>query len=321
MNGVPMGRRLALVLLAAAPLRAALAQDRYAAVVEQILAAWKTADVVCLGEDHGRQYDADLRLALIRHPDFPKTVRVIVVESANPVHQDLLDRLILEGADLSRGELAPVWRDASGADVWESPLYEAFLRAVREVNLGLPPDQRVRVLGGDSPIDWAAITRPEQLVPLLNRGGNIRNIIARELLDKQVKGLAIYGARHCDKVAMGFPGELAGQYPPGRMWSVEPLVGRDGPKRGRKALGLGAAPAYVLVTGTSRTSIPAGDLVGVGPNLTLGDVLDAVVYHGDVPDSVVRADLTGLNQAYGAELQRRRQLMNEAFKLWQQRSP
>ncbi len=315
-----MVRPVALLLAGLLPLRAALAQDRYAAMVQQILAAWKTADVVCLGEDHGRQYDSDLRIALVRHPDFPRTVRVIVVESANPVHQDLLDRFVLDGAPLSREELAPVWRDASGADVWESPIYQQFLRAVREVNLALPREQRVRVLGGDSPIDWRAITRPEQLVPLLNRGGNIRDIIAREVLGRNLKGLAIYGARHCDKVAMGFPGELAAAYAPGRIWSIEPLVGRDGPKRGRKALGLGEGPAYIVVTGTRLASIGAGDLLAVRPDLTLGDVLDAVVYHGEVPDSVVRADPTELNQEYGAEFQRRRQLLNEAFKLWQQKS-
>jgi hypothetical protein len=39
------------------------AQERYRDVVEGILAAWKTADVVCLGENHGRQYDSDLRIA------------------------------------------------------------------------------------------------------------------------------------------------------------------------------------------------------------------------------------------------------------------
>ncbi|MGH8630580.1 MAG: hypothetical protein ACREU7_07425, partial [Burkholderiales bacterium] len=104
-------------------------QQRYVSVIEDVLAAWKTADVVCLGEDHGRQYDSDLRIALVRHPAFPRTVRVIVVESANPIHQDLLDRFILEGAALTRQELAPIWRDASGAEVWESPIYEQFLRA------------------------------------------------------------------------------------------------------------------------------------------------------------------------------------------------
>ena len=151
-------------------------------------------------------------------------------------------------------------------------------------------------------------------------GGNIRNIIARELLDKHLKGLAIYGARHCDKIGMGFPGELAGRYP-GRVWSIEPLVGRKGPQRGKKVFGLGKAPAYVVVAGGTRASLPAGELVAVRSSLTLGEVLDAIVYHGDVKDSVVRADPTELNQVYGAELLRRRDLMNEAFKLWQQRRP
>jgi hypothetical protein len=32
-----------------------------AAIIESILAAWKTADLVCLGEDHGRVADSDLR--------------------------------------------------------------------------------------------------------------------------------------------------------------------------------------------------------------------------------------------------------------------
>src|SRR5262245_38889303 len=89
-------------------------QQRYAAVFEGILAAWKTADVVCLGEDHGRQFDSDLRIGLIRHPAFSRTVRVIVIEFANPIHQDLLDSFILDGVAMAREELAPIWRDASG---------------------------------------------------------------------------------------------------------------------------------------------------------------------------------------------------------------
>src|SRR5262245_40284469 len=57
-------------------------QQRYTGIVEQILTAWRTADVVCLGEDHGRVFDSDLRIELVRHPAFPQTVRTIIVESA-----------------------------------------------------------------------------------------------------------------------------------------------------------------------------------------------------------------------------------------------
>jgi len=294
------------------------AQERYTGVVEGILAAWKTADVVCLGEDHGRQYDSDLRIALVRHPQFSRTVRVIVVESANPSHQDLLDRFILDGAALSREELSPIWRDASGAEVWESPIYEEFLRAVREVNLGLSREQRVRVLGGDSKIDWSQIQRAEDLVPLLNRGGNIRNIIAQQVLDVHLKGLAIYGAGHCSKIGGGFPGDLAGRYPATRMWSIWTLS--RGARSVRSVFGFGSNPAYLIVNGTQWSSTPARDLLEVvQPGVSLGDVLDAVVYHGEVPDSVVRADLSALKARYGAELERRRNLMVEAFRLWQRR--
>src|SRR5262249_24912516 len=90
-------------LIAFAFTRSAAADDeaRYAGVVDQILAAWKKADCVCLGEDHDRYFDNELRLALVRHPAFPKTVRAVVVEMANPVHQALLDRFILDGAPMS----------------------------------------------------------------------------------------------------------------------------------------------------------------------------------------------------------------------------
>src|SRR5215510_6757404 len=88
----------------------ATAQQRYADVVDHILAAFTTADVVCLGEGHGRYFDNELRIAVVRHPDFPRVAHTVVVEMANPVHQGLLDRFILDGAAMSREQLAPVWR-------------------------------------------------------------------------------------------------------------------------------------------------------------------------------------------------------------------
>jgi hypothetical protein len=311
-------RTILAVALSALP-TIANAQGRYAGVVDSILAAWKTADLVCLGEDHGRQWDSDLRIALVRHPAFPRTVRVIVVESANPVHQDLLDRFILDGAPMSRAELAPVWRDASGAEVWESPIYEAFLRAVREVNLPLPREQQVRVIGGDSRIDWASITRAEDLVPLLNRGGNIRRIVAEQVLDRRLSGLAIYGAGHCVKLGGGFPGELASRYDGKRIWSIWPLEAPSELEKAHTVFGLGRDPAYVSITGTIRASVSASGMPTIDPALEMGDVIDAVVYHGEAPDSVARADLTELKAKYGAELERRATLIRQAFQLWQRR--
>jgi hypothetical protein len=313
-------RRVPILLVSSSLLTAATAraQDRYQPLVEGILAAWSSADVVCLGENHGRKYDSDLRIALVRHPRFPRVVRIIVVESANPADQDLLDRFILEGAPMTRDELAPVWRDASGAEVWESPIYEEFLRAVRDVNLRLPRDERVRVIGGDTPIDWRTITSADQLVPLLNaglmnRGGNIRKIIAEQVLDKKLKGLAIYGAGHCVKVGMGFPGELADKYP-GRIWSVSGFFEDAGARKGKQVFGLGDNPAYVVTTGTKWEPMPATGILWPYGKETIGDMVDAIVFYGDVADVVVQADTAELRTKYGAELERRRRLLEDAMK-------
>jgi hypothetical protein len=296
----------------------AAVENRYDPVVNAILAAWDSADVVCLGEDHGRRHDSDLRLALVRHPKFASVVDIIVVEMANNAHQALLEKFILDGAVMSRDEIAPVWRDASGAEVWESPIYEELLRAIREVNLTLPRDHRVRVIGGDTAIDWTRIARAEDLVPLLkaglrNRGGNIRRIIAEQVLDKKLRALAIYGSRHCMKVGTGFPGELMNKYP-GRMWSVSTLAG-DAAARAQKLFALGAEPAYVVTTGTKWETEGAAGILPTFRGETYGQLGDAIAYLGLIPDAVVRADLNDLKKNYGPELARRHQLTEAADKL------
>jgi hypothetical protein len=255
--------------------------------------------------------------------DFAKTVRAIVVESANPIHQGLLDRFILDGVDMSREELAPVWRDASNAEVWECPIYEAFLRAVHDVNRKLPRPERVRVLGGDSKIDWPRIERAEQLAPLLNRGANIRRIVAEEILDKHVKALAIYGSGHCVKIGGGFPGELADRYGIARMWCVWPLESAEEVKLAKTVLGFGAEPAYAAVAGTAWASRSASVLETLPADLTIGEVVDALVHHGvhdgESADRVVKADLAALEAKMGPELERRARLTREAVQLVKQR--
>jgi len=252
----------------------ATAQDRFRPIVEGLLSAWKTADVVCLGEGHASRSDADLRLALVSDPRFPSVVDLIVVEFAADSRQGLLDRLVLDGATLSREQLAPVWRDTR-QDVWESPIYEEFLRAVREVNLKLSRAERVRVIAGDSPANR-------------NRGGAIRTIVAQQVLDKKQKALAIYGSIHCVHVGMGFPGELADKYP-GRFWSAYGFFSEEESRRGRRLFALGERPAYVMIRGTKWQGQSTKGLFPFLSGLTLGDMLDAIVWYGDTRDSVVPA--------------------------------
>jgi hypothetical protein len=252
------------------------AKARLQNIVRGILANWDKFDVVCLGEDHGSKNDSDLRIALIEHPEFVRKVNAIIVEFADSIHQDILDRLALEGEDIPREQLRVVWKNTSGKAVWESPIYEAFLLAVRKVNLAVPWNRRVRLIAGDNSTER-------------NRGRFIREAVSREILDKGLKGLAVYGSGHCECRGMGFPGELSDKYP-GRIWAASSFYNVDD---GRRVFGLGDEPKLILITGTDKAKIPAGKMFFLGrynDSATLGDIFNAIVYYGSARDVKVSPD-------------------------------
>src|SRR5690242_17084619 len=63
-------------------------------IVRALISVFDQADIVALGEVHGRKVDSDLRIALVRNPDFAKKVRSIVVEFGSTTEQTTLDRYI-----------------------------------------------------------------------------------------------------------------------------------------------------------------------------------------------------------------------------------
>ena len=254
----------------------ATTRTRLQPIVKGILAVWDKADLVCLGEDHGSKNDSDLRIALVEHPDFIRRVKVVMIESASVAHQDILDRFVLGGEDMTRDKLRAVWSDADGHEVWDAPIYEAFIRSVRKINLGVPREKRVRLLAGDDPTER-------------NRGRWIREAVAREILDKNVKGLAVYGAGHCINYGGGYPGEIGGKYP-GRLWSVFNFFDVEA---GRRAFGLGEDPVLIQITGTDKAQQPSGRMFFLGrvnDNYKLGEVTDAIVYYGNIKDAKVPAE-------------------------------
>src|ERR1051325_5101448 len=62
-------------------------------VIAGLLSAFDSADVVGVQATRGLQ-GSDLRLRLIRHPDFPNKAQFIVVEWGNSLYQPLLDRYV-----------------------------------------------------------------------------------------------------------------------------------------------------------------------------------------------------------------------------------
>jgi hypothetical protein len=135
-------------------------------VVTNLLSAFDQVDVLALEERRGNKGDAELRLRLVRDPDFPFRVNSIIVEFGSSLHQAILDRYI-DAQDVSKAEIEQVWRDTTQVAAWDAPVYAEFLAAVREVNRKLPPLRRVHVIADDPPIDWDRVEKKQDVQSFL----------------------------------------------------------------------------------------------------------------------------------------------------------
>jgi hypothetical protein len=150
------------------------------AIAHTLVAAFDQFDIIALGEAHSRRADSDLRIALVRYPEFAKKVRSIVVEFGSTTEQSTLDWYI-RGENVSRTQLERVWKTTSNG-VWDSPVYADFFAAVRDVNSKLPADARIRVFGGDpGPTDQR------------DREAAAFAVLEEQVLSKRGKALVIYG--------------------------------------------------------------------------------------------------------------------------------
>src|ERR1700689_2416533 len=102
-------------------------------IARTLVSAFDQVDIVALGEAHQRQPDSDLRIAVVRNPDFAKKVRSIVVEFGSTTEQSTLDRYI-RGENVSRAQLEQVWKTTTQGfnGVWDHPIYADFFAAVRD---------------------------------------------------------------------------------------------------------------------------------------------------------------------------------------------
>jgi hypothetical protein len=165
--------------------------------ISGILNAFQSHQIVALGEGlHGNNQAHAFRLALVRDPRFPTIVNDIVVEFGTSRHQTTMDRFV-SGGDVPHAELRNAWQDTTNpTPIWDTPIYEEFFRAVRDVNAALPEDRQVRVLLGDPPIDWNIVRTPDDVRRWIGLRGHAVDVIKREVLSRNRRALVIYGDAH-----------------------------------------------------------------------------------------------------------------------------
>jgi hypothetical protein len=165
--------------------------------INGILDAFQSHQLVALGEGlHGNNQSHAFRLALVRDPRFATVVNDIVVEFGSARYQAVMDRFI-RGGDVPERELRKAWQDTTQGPLWDSPIYEEFFRAVRDVNTTLSIDRQLRVLLGDPPIDWDTVKTPHDLGQWIGlRDQNAVEVIKSEVLAKNRRALVVYGDGH-----------------------------------------------------------------------------------------------------------------------------
>jgi hypothetical protein len=235
--------------------------------IATIVDAFHTHAVVGLEEEHTDARSSAFRLSLIRDPRFATIVNDIVVEFGNSLYQDVVDQFIT-GEPVEDGRLKRVWQDTTQAQtIWDRPIYEAFFRAVRQVNDALPAQRRLRVLLGDPPVDWDRVQRVEDLRGARGtRDTHPADVILREVLAKHRRALVIYGALHLWKHNLQGPNLIERVEQEG---GITPFVVITHPLADLAGLGVDPAhwpvPSVALTRGTS-----------------LENQVDAVLYLGPV---------------------------------------
>lgn len=177
------------------PVRPAVPRPAVAAVVE----AFRDHRLVGLGDAHGNRLGDAFRLALVRDPAFLTVVDDLVVESGNSRHQDLADRYV-RGEAVDAAALRRIWLDTTQQQAATLGVPELFT-AARALNASRPPERRLRILLGEPPIDWDSLkTRADyeawEALPVSSRDVFGAELIRREVLEKNRRALALYGAGH-----------------------------------------------------------------------------------------------------------------------------
>ncbi len=162
--------------------------------VTAIADAFRTHDIVALGDAHGNVQSQNFLKTLIRDPRFTAVANDIVVEFGNARYQDVVDRYV-RGEAVDERALRSVWQNTTVAN--EIPVDQEFFETVRAVNATLPPDRRLRVLLSDPPIDWAAVkTRQDHFTWLAMRDTYPAALVQVEVLAKRRRALLVYGQLH-----------------------------------------------------------------------------------------------------------------------------
>lgn len=172
--------------------RLAVPLDPVAAIVD----AFRTHSIVALTAGHGDKVGYMFGISLVRAPRLAGVVNDIVLEEGSARYQDLSDRYV-RGDPMAIDAIRAVWRETTQPGLGLDEPWEAFYRAVRDLNALRPRAQQIRVLLGDPPIEWENVkTAADHRRWIEMRDWYPADLIQREVIAKNRHALLFYGQMH-----------------------------------------------------------------------------------------------------------------------------
>jgi hypothetical protein len=236
--------------------------------LDGLLAAFGTHTIVALPDAHGSNRSHAFLLSLIRDPRFMRTVDDIVVEFGNARYQDVADRFV-RGEDVPFESLRLVWRDSTQPSIAaDFTHHEEFFRAVRAINAAAAGGRTLRVLLGDPPIDWSAVTnRDEHFKWIEMRTPHPAAVVQTQVIARRRRALLVYGTGHLQRRQVMANYEMDDW----RAQTIVSLIELSGPTKVFTIAGVSdrhvkgwTAPALATIRGTDLGAVDASIYFGPG---------------------------------------------------------
>jgi hypothetical protein len=280
------------------------------------------------------QQHAFLR-ALLREPAFICRVDDIVIESGNARLQSIADAYVA-GENVPEAQLQSMWRETEVMFAWNSPVYRQFYEAVRALNQKHVCAHPVRLILGDSPIDWAKVRTVADFEKVEDRDEFFTRVIEREVLAKNRRAILISGVLHALKKMPPDPNEGAPelcvaqrieQKYPGKLFSVALVT----TPAAAETLKMGPPPSFRVIVGSeleradfaiiapawSATQVivngrPEWKLDAARSWPPMGEVVDGLVYLGGDKTLNFPSPTVYLEPVYQQQLRQRARIIKES---------
>jgi hypothetical protein len=280
------------------------------AAADALAAKFEDHQFLFVGSTHGDAKIEEFLACLVTRPAFQRRATDIVTEWASSGQQQLLDRYVLKLEPAPAGKLDTIFLDNDSPSLWISlPPIRQTIETLREVNRTLPPQKRIRLVGGNEGIDWAKITTPEDFAPYPYKTNLMPHLILEQLAKTPGnRTLVVYGEAHIRYQARNFMGELEAALGRSKLFVVGAV--RELKEEERRYLAAMGDPAKSFFADAAQ--FPAGQpwpssmrtSFEEQPAQPLADYIDGLLYLGPDRDR----DLTGsipLSEAQKRELDRR----------------